>query len=102
MRLDELTSADFIRHLHQPFRITLEGVAPIDLELIDVAVYEGDQNAATGNRKPFSLLFLGPVSNHYLLQHTYHVENEQMGLLDLFIVPLGPKEGRMQYEAVIG
>jgi hypothetical protein len=51
-------------------------------------------------RQAFSLLFLGPLSPQYLVQHTYRLEHEQMGTLEIFLVPLGPENGRMRYEAI--
>jgi hypothetical protein len=98
--LDRLTSADFTPYLHQTFTIRLEAVEPIALELASVTEL-GSGGAEPGpRRRPFSLLFLGPVSQQYLLQHIYRLEHEQLGALDLFLVPLGPEGGRMRYEAV--
>lgn len=96
--LDKYQSTDFLPRLNQTFRICLEGLAPIDLEL--VAVNELATTAQPGARRPFSLHFLGPVSSQYLLQHIYQMENQHLGMLDLFIVPLGPEAGRMRYEAI--
>ena len=96
--LDKLSSADFLPYLHQPFRIRLEGLEPIELELVSVT--ESGDSPRAGQRRPFSLQFLGPVSPKYLLQRTYALEHAQMGLLELFIVPLGPENQRMRYEAI--
>ncbi len=95
---DLLHSRDFLPHLHEQFLIRLPGIEPIELELVGVAEW-GDP-VAPGQRQPFSLAFLGPVSQQYLLQSTFHFEHPQMGALDIFIVPLGPQGGRMQYQAV--
>jgi hypothetical protein len=96
--LDKLQSADFITHLHEHFRISLDNGQTIVLELVSVqdvgAGYPADR------RHPFSLLFLGPESDVYLRQHTYPLQHDQMGTLDLFIVPLGPDGRRMRYEAI--
>lgn len=98
--LDRLTSADFKPYINQTFTVPLEGVEPIALELANVAEL-GSGGAEPGpRRRPFSLLFLGPVSRRYLLQHIYRLEHEQLGALDLFLVPLGPEGGRMRYEAI--
>lgn len=95
---DKLQSSDFLSHLHEKFLIRLPGIAPIELELVEVAEW-GDR-VAPGQRQPFSLVFLGPVSQQYLLQSTFHLEHPQMGVLDMFIVPLGPQGERMQYQAI--
>ncbi len=101
--LDKLQSADFLPYLNQKFRIRLEGIAPIDLELVEVTEQEVTEQGAARRpeyRRPFSLMFLGPVSQQYLLQATYHLEHAQMGAFDLFIVPLGLQQGRMRYQAI--
>ena len=96
--LDKLASSDFAPRLNQTFRIQLEGIEPIDLELVSVT--EAGSASQSEVRHPFSLQFLGPVSSQYLLQHTYGLEHKEMGMLELFIVPLGLEEGRMRYEAI--
>ncbi len=98
MLLNNLTAGDFHPLLNQTFQVRLEGIDPIDLELISVTEKTNDSDAV--HRSPFSLVFLGPVSNQYLLQHIYRMEHDQAGALDIFIVPLGLHAGRMQYEAV--
>ncbi len=96
--LDKLRSDDFQPLCGQTFFVQLDGVAPIGLELVSVSDLGAARQPDT--RRPFSLRFLGPASNQYLLQGTYRLEHAQMGALDLFIVPLGPRNGRMQYEAI--
>jgi hypothetical protein len=96
--LDKLQNTDFTPHLNQTFRIRLDGIEPIELELVSVT--ELGAAHSPGSRHPFSLHFLGPASPQYLLQHIYRLEHDQMGTLDLFIVPLGPEQGRMRYEAI--
>jgi hypothetical protein len=81
------------------FIIQLEGMESISLELVNVT--EAGPPSRPDVRTPFSLHFLGPVSPRYLRQHIYRFEHEQMGMLDLFIVPLGPENGRMRYEAIL-
>jgi hypothetical protein len=96
--LDKLQAADFQPHLNEIFHIQLDETQSIDLELISVTELGG--TAQVGERGPFSLHFLGPVSTQHLQQHTYHLENETMGAFDFFIVPLGAEAGRMRYEAI--
>ncbi|MGA9673562.1 MAG: hypothetical protein WBQ94_30505, partial [Terracidiphilus sp.] len=45
------------------------------------------------------VIFNGPASP-WLRQGTYTLTHAAMSQLDLFMVPLGPKEGKMVYEAV--
>jgi len=97
--LDRLQSADFEPYLAQEFQVRLDGSEPIWLELVNVT--ELGAARQSDMRRPFSLIFLGPPSNQYLLQGTYRLEKPQMGGLDLFMVPLGPQAGRMRYEVIV-
>lgn len=98
--LDQLTSADFAAHLHDVFRAQWAGIAPVDLELTRVQDLNPATAARPDGRRPFSIEFLGPVSTQYLPQHIYLVEHPQLGVLEIFLVPLGPEQGRMRYEAI--
>jgi hypothetical protein len=98
--LDQLTSADFTPYLNQIFTIRLESLEPIVLELAGITELGSGDTEPGRRRRPFSLLFLGPISQQYLLQHIYRLEHEQLSSLELFLVPLGPEGGRMRYEAV--
>ena len=96
--LDKLTSQEFLPLIGQEFYVQLSGIEPIALELVSVT--EFGQSQPGDLRAPFSLIFLGPPSQQYLKQHIYCLQHEQLGALDLFIVPLGPQAGRMQYEVI--
>ena len=96
--LKQLQSSDFLPRLNSRFSIRRPGIEPIDLELVEVK--QAGEAPNPERRSPFSLIFLGPVSHQYLQQHIYRLEHDEMGALDLFIVPLGPQGGRMQYQAI--
>jgi hypothetical protein len=49
--------------------------------------------------EPFSLVFLGPL-RPVLPQRTWDLAHPALGSLGVFLVPLGPENGRMRYEAV--
>ncbi|MGA9525319.1 MAG: hypothetical protein WBV82_27920 [Myxococcaceae bacterium] len=69
---------------------------PVPLELVGVSALRG---GLPGQRAPFSLLFLGPDATH-LPQQIWPLEHDVLGRLELFLVPVGPAEGRMRYEAI--
>ncbi|GMA15235.1 hypothetical protein E5F05_01290 (plasmid) [Deinococcus metallilatus] len=48
---------------------------------------------------PFSLLFHGPAQP-WAAQGTYHMEQAELGALDVFLVPLGPDARGMRYQAI--
>ncbi len=96
---DRLTTASFSPHINQKFSVRIKGNDPLELELIEVT----EMGAAPENpqfRQAFSVVFVGPAQP-MLGQRIYRVEHEEMGALDLFLVPLGPdRDGRMRYETV--
>lgn len=109
--LQALTAEDFRPHRGTTFRLTggsYDGGSPVsfDAELAEVTEHGG----APGRfRAPFAVLFHGPLQP-VLPQGIYRVEHEQLGALELFIVPVGPDEPAdpgqaptaMRYEAVFG
>ena len=52
-----------------------------------------------GSRVPFDLIFVGPTSP-ILPQQTYRLVAEGAELMEIFIVPIGPEEGGMGYQAI--
>jgi hypothetical protein len=96
--LNELSCADFVPLVGHAFHIALADADPIPLTLVSATEVGAARSPEA--RRPFSLIFLGPESNHYLRQGVYRLAQPQMEGLDLFIVPIGPQAGRMQYEAI--
>jgi hypothetical protein len=84
-------SKDFVAHLHTAFKI--ETPAALELELTEV------HDRSNAQLEQFSVIFTGPASP-WLQQGTYTLLHPQMQGLTLFLVPLGPRDGRMVYEAV--
>lgn len=105
--LDQLTSGDFAAHLHEIFRLHTGAAAEepgqepggdqLQLELIKVAEF-GPEATAT-RRRAFSLLFREPGPG-YVGQRIYTLDHASLGRLNLFLVPVGPGEGGMRYEAI--
>ena len=75
----------------------LEGGRTLDLVL--VAVSSHATRAAVAARDPFSLAFRGPRTP-VQPQRIYALEHARMGTLEIFLVPTGPDEDGMRYEAV--
>jgi len=74
-----------------------DSVPPVTMTLTSVTTWGRpfDREA----RQPFTLLFHGPLEP-VLPQAVYHLEHEAVGAIDLFLVPLGPDQDAMRYEAV--
>lgn len=94
--LAQLTREVFDDQLNQIFFIKVEDTG-IEAELVDCRSLPGEPEE--GRRQPFSLLFRGPLEPA-LPQRIYEVRNQEIGPLEIFLVPIGPDKVGMQYEAV--
>jgi hypothetical protein len=72
---------------------------PQDLVLLEVTRLSAATEAPAGRRGAFSLVFRSPLPGH-VPQAIYTLEHVALGALDLFLVPIGPREGGMCYEAI--
>jgi len=86
-----VTSRDFVAHLHKVFHA--EAPLALELELVEV------RERSNAQIEQFSVFFSGPESP-CLKQGLYTLKHAEMLDLELFLVPLGPKNGCMVYEAV--
>jgi len=85
----------------EAFRLLCDEGSALDLELVSVTPNPGAPNDARDRRLPFSIVFRGPPEP-LLPQRIYRFEHEELGSFELFIVPIGPDEAGMQYQAVFG
>ena len=90
----DLSMEDFEPHRGQSFRLTSNGHA-LELKLDEV------QRLGTAVRAggAFSLVFVTPAGPS-LPQAIYPVDHPALGTLELFVVPLGPKDGSNRYEVI--
>jgi hypothetical protein len=94
--LATLTIDDFIPCVGQVFRLAHEGGA------LEFVLLRADLSGARASQRAgFSLEFLGPGAP-VLPQQTYGLKHSALGVLEIFLVPLGQKEGGVRYEAVFG
>jgi hypothetical protein len=96
--LDTLEQADFARHLGTPFRLLLPDGAALVMVLLEASPHP-HLPPPPGRRRGFSLVFRSPSPGH-LPQGTYRLDHDAMGPMEMFLVPIGPREGGMCYEAV--
>ena len=90
----QLTAADFEPRIEDDFRVPTPA-GDVSLRLVEVrrlgkALRQGDA---------FSLMFLSPPGP-FLPQAIYSLLHPGFEALDLFLVPIGPKDGGNGYEAV--
>jgi hypothetical protein len=100
--LETFTAATFTPFVDTEFAARIGEEAGLTLRLLEASEADGEGAAATaGRRKPFALLFGGPL-RPILPQRTYTLDHERLVSFELFIVPIGPEGGVMRYEAVFG
>jgi hypothetical protein len=92
--VDSFTKEAFAENLNTKFRLALAGPNTVELELTEVV-----GTISTPHQEQFSIFFRGPQTP-FLPQGTYHLEQERIGELDLFIVPIGKQADGYLYEAV--
>jgi hypothetical protein len=94
--LNSFTVQTFQPLIGQTFRILPAGSEPIEAELIAA---EARVTGRERHRDQFSIIFRGPLQP-VLPQRIYAFQHETLGAFDLFIVPIGPDEAGMRYEAI--
>ena len=99
--LESLTEASFAPHQGTTFRLYPVADTLVEMRLIEVTGLPGRALPAgiAPLRDPFSLIFRGPLDPS-LPQRIYPMEHEQMGTLELFLVPIGPDAEGMRYQAI--
>ena len=89
--------SDFRPLLKDIFRIQFSDQA---LELCLEEVTSTGDPYTEGARQPFSLLFSADASRGILRQGNYELNNDQFGKQNIFLVPVGVREGVCHYEAI--
>lgn len=93
--LENFTVGTFSGRIGETFRIRSGASRALDLSLVSAtALGESSERG-----RPFSILFRGP-EDYVLPQGIYRLEHAQIGAFEIFLVPIGPDEAGMRYEAV--
>lgn len=93
-----LTPETFSPLVGTDFELGLEGRAPVALQLEGVRVLPAAPNAP----RPAFGLSLSTAEPGVFPQGVYLLRHPALGELELFIVPSGPRSGRMRYEITFG
>jgi len=97
-----LTYDLFAGRVGEHFALTRTDGTPIELVLVETTDFDraGGNGPDGVERRQFSLVFEGPAQPA-LAQATYRLAHDQLGELDLFLVPIGPgADGGPQYQSV--
>ena len=92
--LNQISKAAFAEQVKTKFRAQAADLPAFDLELTEVAEY-----TASPVIEQFSLFFLGPPEAP-AWQGMYHLTHDQLGALEVFLVPVGRDQAGVRYEAV--
>lgn len=95
MMTDQLTLATFSDRVGDIF----DAVIPDHTLRLELMLVRKIASAQTKGDRPFALEFRGPLDPIWR-QSIYKLHNQQLGTLDIFLVPVGPDEQGMIYEAV--
>ena len=93
----DLTQEDFQKCVNQTCQVHHESNS-LELQLIECRKLSPSGRRG-GRREPFALLFHGPKTP-ILPQRMYRFDFLQLGIVEIFIVPIGPDGSGMQYEAI--
>lgn len=89
----------FAGHVSDEFQIDTGDGTSVALVLIEARALGAASGHPAAGRGPFALIFRGPLSPVYP-QATYRFNHAQIGTFDMFIVPVGPADGGLHYEAI--
>jgi hypothetical protein len=100
----ELVSETFAPHLGETFE-----ASPTDGEPFEVTLSSCEETPYGSpealreelGRVPFSLIFHAADGDRFWGQQIFVLRHPDLGELSLFMVPIGPDERGMQYQAVI-
>ena len=95
--LESLDITSFAGRVGELFRIAIDDATMLTTRLIEVT--PAGTPARAHGRTPFSLVFRSPPGAP-LPQRIYRLDHDELGALDLFLVPIGPDDDGMLYEAV--
>lgn len=91
-----LTAASFEPHRGSLFAVSSGGQRSADLRLDEVVAFTARPESP--RQDPFSLVFSGPTP--VLEQRMYELDHPVLGILEIFLVPIGIDRDRVRYEAV--
>ncbi len=101
--LESLTHEQFTERLGETFLLSLESGDRVAVQLVEVTPFPGPEapSSTPGRAEPFSVVFRGPP-DLVVPQRIYRLENDRLGVIEIFLVPIGPDAEGMRFQAVFG
>ena len=97
MDIGDVTVETFAGREGQAFSIQFAD-AQLELTLAEVERHPEEWGHAD-RREPFAVVFTG-TAEHVLPQAIWPLDHEELGRIELFLVPLEPEDGVARYQAV--
>ena len=97
--LDEFTHENTQQYIGDTFRIEFTDGNVVELKLERVDFLMAKHLQPKMKRDAFAMIFRGP--KHLLLtQHMFPLQHPTLGVVEIFLVPIGMEEAGALYEAV--
>jgi hypothetical protein len=96
--LEHFHVGTFSAQQHTTFSIQLPSLPVVEVELVEVTDHDRQPRVAARQER-FSLMFRGP-HERLLRQGLYAMQHDQLGVFELFLVPVGQDTAGIYYEAV--
>ncbi len=96
MVLAILNADSFKKHINTFFHVSHESrEGELDVELTKVEEFTQDPQL-----EAFSLIFRGPLDQQFI-QENYNLNHNELGLLKMFLVPIGADAQGVYYQAIV-
>jgi len=90
----KIALATFAKQVDTEFHVNDPATRPFNLKLTQVV-----KRVKTPQQEVFSLVFHGPGTN-FIPQGSHKLKHEQLGEVEIFLVPVGQDKDGFEYEAV--
>ena len=103
--LKDLQLSDFDKAVGTDFYIYFEdeehNKQTYTLSLLEaVGVGDKERDIRAHGRESFSLIFINDDPTKHLIQQIYELHHDELGVLHLFLVPLGIVDDKVRYEVI--
>lgn len=96
---DPFTIEAFAPHVGEVFHVIVDERQELKVLLTAIEQLSQDERWKARSRVPFSLVFHAAPGS-FIPQQIYRIEHPAMEPFDTFLVPLGPDEHGMRFEAI--